>query len=103
MSLISFTPPPGINSNDTAFAGEGQWIDGNNMRFVGGRAETIGIVFSTGAASLSFPVRNMFAFDVSGTTYLAYGTSRALWTGSGISTPTSRLSFGTDKTAWSLA
>jgi hypothetical protein len=40
--LIPFNPPPGLNSDDTTFAAEGRWCDGNNVRFWLGRPQVIG-------------------------------------------------------------
>jgi hypothetical protein len=38
---VALEPPPGLISDDTTFAAEGAWADGNNMRFVAGRPQTI--------------------------------------------------------------
>lgn len=40
--LVPFSPPPGINSDDTTFSAEGQWADGNNVRFRHGKPQPIG-------------------------------------------------------------
>lgn len=42
---VPFSPPPGINSDDTTFAAEGKWADGNNVRFVDGKPQVIGRIF----------------------------------------------------------
>src|SRR5882724_1211889 len=34
--------PPGLNGDDTSFAGNGRWADGSNVRFRLGRAQVIG-------------------------------------------------------------
>ena len=34
--------PPGLNSDDTSFAAAGRWVDGNDIRFVQGRPESVG-------------------------------------------------------------
>ncbi|HET6970824.1 MAG TPA: hypothetical protein VFH92_06855 [Phenylobacterium sp.] len=39
---ISLELPPGLNGDDTSYAGGGRWADGSNVRFRLGRAETIG-------------------------------------------------------------
>jgi hypothetical protein len=39
---VPLVPPPGIVGDDTAFATGGGWVDGNNVRFVGGRPESLG-------------------------------------------------------------
>lgn len=40
--LIPLDIPPGINSDDTAFAAKGRWADGSNVRFRNGRPEVVG-------------------------------------------------------------
>lgn len=37
-----FSPPPGLNSDDTTFSAEGRWADGNNVRFRFGKPQVIG-------------------------------------------------------------
>jgi hypothetical protein len=38
---VALEPPPGLISDDTTFAAEGAWEDGNNVRFVRGKPQTI--------------------------------------------------------------
>ncbi len=40
---IPFSPLPGINSDDTAFASEGRWVAGDGFRFHAGKPETVGV------------------------------------------------------------
>lgn len=42
------SPPPGINSDDTTFSAKGRWADGSNVRFRGGKPQTIGPISTTG-------------------------------------------------------
>jgi hypothetical protein len=42
MNLTPFSPPPGINSDDTTFSAQGRWADGSNVRFRLGKPETVG-------------------------------------------------------------
>jgi hypothetical protein len=60
--LIPFEPPPGLNSDDTAFAAEGRWADGNNARFRLGRAQTIGGWSKKGATAFT-TARSTFAWQ----------------------------------------
>ncbi|MGQ0560134.1 MAG: hypothetical protein ACT4OE_11240, partial [Sphingosinicella sp.] len=40
--LIPFNPPPGLNSDDTAFSGKGSWVDTNNFRWTDNGGQPIG-------------------------------------------------------------
>lgn len=88
---IPLAPPPGLNSDDTTFAAQGRWADGNNVRFRLGSPEAIGA--STSQFTLPSPsdiCRNIFAIDRSGTTYIVYGQDLSLYIGSGLGTPADR-------------
>ena len=109
--LIPFSPPPGLNSDDTTFAAEGRWADGNNVRFYNGQPQTIGgrveqftIPVSNGRCRVILPFRR------SGTVTIAYGlatvgTAAKLYVGSQLSTPSDRTPAGltNNEPNWSLA
>jgi hypothetical protein len=68
--LVPFSPPPGLNSDDTGFLAGEQWADGCNVRFVQGRAQAIG--GSQASLNGSFNgVRKMLAYDVNGSVRVA--------------------------------
>jgi hypothetical protein len=109
--LVPFSPKPGLNSDDTTFAAEGRWADGNNVRFVGGRAQVIEGWVSLFALSDSTygTVKNIFPFTRAGDIVIAYGTRAAitgprLLVGSGLSAPADRTPAGLDSGIrhWSL-
>lgn len=71
-----FSPPSGLNSDDTTFVAEGRWVRGNNVRFYGGRPQTVG----GWASQFLLPsntygiVRSILPFARSGGIVVAYGT-----------------------------
>ena len=69
--LVPFSPPPGINKDDSAFAAEGQWADSNGFRFVQGRPETIGGAAEMSSATAVVRANKMLVYDASGTIKLA--------------------------------
>ena len=93
--LIPFMPLPGLNSDDTSFKAQGRWADGNNVRFVGDSPQVIGQMKALWATlGNAVGIYGMFAWDRSGTTYIAYGTydnvTSKVYIGSGAASPTDR-------------
>ena len=76
---VPFLIPPGIISDDTTFASEGRWVDGNNVRFWRGTAETIG-GWSIATNGLSGVCRNVLPWTQNdGTGVIAFGTHTKLY------------------------
>lgn len=76
---VPFLIPPGIISDDTTFASEGRWADGNNMRPWRGTMQTIG-GWSVMATGLSGVCRNVLAWtENGGTGDVAFGTHTKLY------------------------
>ena len=108
--LVPFSPPPGLNSDDTTFAAEGRWADGNNVRFYNGKPQVIdGIAVRFTNSGLPFP-RRILPFNRSGALTVAYagddglGGSPKLYVGSGLSSPSDRTPGGLGTHySWSLA
>lgn len=69
--LVPFSPPPGINSDDTTFSTEGRWANGDGFRFRHGKAETLGGVAEMSSATAIDRVTNLLVFDQGGTISLA--------------------------------
>jgi hypothetical protein len=71
---------PGFNKQATETGAEGQWVDGDNVRFRYGQPEKIGgwrqqLVDET----LAGPVRDQHTWaDITGKKYAALGTSKVL-------------------------
>ena len=81
--LIPFSPPPGLNSDETTFSAPG-WADGNNVRFVNGKPQAIG-GWAAYTGAMTGITRGMFAYSVDATTYLAAGNVGKLYRiGSGV-------------------
>jgi len=79
--LVPFSPPPGLNSDDTIFSAEGQWVDGNGFRFQRGRPETIGYRGYFFQVSDSREAYGLTCFANGGSTYVAWGYSTQLGIG----------------------
>lgn len=76
---VPLEPPPGIVSDDTTFAVEGTWEDGNNVRFIRGRPQTIRGWMAAFNDTLTGVCRNALAWTE--TTYglnYAFGTHSRL-------------------------
>ena len=112
--LIPFLPRPGLNSDDTTFAAEGQWADGNNFRFVNGLPQVRGGMDTLFSLSVSSSTcRAILPFNRSGSVSIAYGLANdsagsgtaKLYVGSGLSSPSDRTpaGLGTSIFNWSLA
>jgi hypothetical protein len=70
---------PGFNKQATETGAEGQWIDGNNVRFRYGQAEKIGGWEQLVASQIAGPVRDQHTWtDLNGKKYAALGTSKVL-------------------------
>jgi hypothetical protein len=79
MPRTFFDLPPGLKTNDTAFAASPAWADGSNVRFVEARPQTIGGWESISATLLTGVCRAAFAWsDNSNTLNLGFGTHSKL-------------------------
>lgn len=102
--LIPFLPPPGLNSDDTTFAAEGRWADGNNVRFWNGRPQIVGGWIAVFGSPTIANCSAILAFNRVGTPTIAYGGQTALYVGSGINPPSDRSPAGLGSvTTWWLA
>jgi hypothetical protein len=69
--LIPLSLPPGINSDDSTFAAEGRWADGDGFRFRMGKPETVGGAFEMTNSTSMVRVNKMLVYDAAGTISLA--------------------------------
>ena len=80
MPLTNVTIRPGINKADTPSGAEGQWIDGDFVRFRYGQPEKIGGYTAIGQETIAGPTRAQHTWtDLEGRRYAALGTSKALY------------------------
>ena len=80
MPLTNVKIVPGFNKADTPSGAEGQWIDGDFVRFRYGQPEKIGGFTAIGSESISGPTRAQHTWtDLEGQRYAALGTSKALY------------------------
>ena len=80
MPLTNVQIRPGINKADTPSGAEGQWIDGNYIRFRYGQPEKIGGYVAIGQETIAGPARAEHTWtDLEGRKYAAIGTSKALY------------------------
>ena len=76
--------PPGLNGDDTSFAGTGRWADGSNVRFRLGRAQVIGGWEALTSQPLTGVCRTVFPWtDNAAVLNIAFGTHAKLqlWQG----------------------
>jgi hypothetical protein len=81
---ITLDLPPGLNGDDTTFAGQGRWADGSNVRFRLGRPEVIGGWERLTNEALGGVCRAIFPWtDNTGVLNIAFGTHTGLqlWRG----------------------
>ena len=70
---------PGFNKQATATGAEGQWVDGDNVRFRYGQPEKIGGWEQLVDSTLAGPVRAQHTWtDLQGRKYAALGTAKVL-------------------------
>jgi hypothetical protein len=70
---------PGFNKQATETGAEGQWVDGDNVRFRYGQPEKIGGWQQLVSTTLAGPVRDQHTWtDLTGKKYAALGTSKVL-------------------------
>ena len=70
---------PGFNKQQTETGAEGQWVDGDNVRFRYGQPEKIGGWEELVASTIAGPVRAQHTWtDLNGVRYAALGTSKVL-------------------------
>jgi hypothetical protein len=70
---------PGFNKQQTESGAEGQWIDGDNIRFRYGQPEKIGGWQELISNTIAGPVREQLTWtDLQGRKYAALGTSKVL-------------------------
>ena len=80
MPLTNVKIAPGINKADTPSGAEGQWIDGDFVRFRYGQPEKIGGYTAIGQETIAGPTRAQHTWnDLEGRRYAALGTSKALY------------------------
>jgi len=80
MPLRNVKIVPGFNKADTPSGAEGQWIDGDFVRFRYGQPEKIGGYTAIGQETISGPTRAQHTWtDLEGKRYAALGTSKALY------------------------
>ena len=80
MPLTNVRIAPGINKADTPSGAEGQWIDGDFVRFRYGQPEKIGGYTAIGQQTISGPTRAQHTWtDLDGRRYASLGTSKALY------------------------
>ena len=76
---VALEPPPGLVSDDTTFASEGAWEDGNNVRFVRGKPQTIRGWTRHFNEALTGVCRNTLTWTEQGAgVNIAFGTHSAL-------------------------
>ena len=79
MPLQKIQFKPGFNKQQTATGAEGQWIDGDNVRFRYGQPEKIGGWQELVTSTIAGPVRDQHTWtDLNGVRYAALGTSKVL-------------------------
>ena len=79
MPLKKIPIKPGFNKQETATAAEGQWIDGDYVRFRYGYPEKIGGWEELNSYTLAGPARDQLTWtDLNGNRYAAIGTSKLL-------------------------
>ena len=79
MPLQKIQFKPGFNKQQTATGAEGQWIDGDNVRFRYGQPEKIGGWEELVSSTIAGPVRDQHTWtDLNGVRYAALGTSKVL-------------------------
>lgn len=103
--LLPFSPPAGLNSNDTTFAAEGQWADGNETRFHQGKAQPTGGTEQLHTLA-NGGCKDIFAFVRAGAVMVAYGCgSGQLFIGTGLGSPVDRAPASVPNTdsGWSFA
>ena len=80
MPLTNVRIAPGFNKADTPSGAEGQWIDGDFVRFRYGQPEKIGGYTAIGQQTIAGPTRAQHTWtDLEGRRYAALGTSKALY------------------------
>ena len=80
MPLTNVKIVPGMNKADTPSGAEGQWVDGDFIRFRYGQPEKIGGYTAIGAETIPGPTRAQHTWtDLEGKRYAALGTSKALY------------------------
>jgi hypothetical protein len=79
MPLQKIQFKPGFNKQQTATGAEGQWIDGDNIRFRYGEPEKIGGWQQLSSNTLAGPVRDQISWTaLDDRRYIALGTSKLL-------------------------
>jgi hypothetical protein len=77
---IPLLPPPGLNSDDTAFAQPMRYIDLDNVRFIGGKPQPIGGWTKYFSDQITGICRNVLAwYDLDGALNIAIGTHTNLY------------------------
>jgi hypothetical protein len=80
MTFATFNFNPGLNKDDSPLASEGGYIDGDKVRFSGGRAQIIGGWGLVTLDSFAGTVRGGHEWvDLTGQRYIAFGTADKLY------------------------
>jgi hypothetical protein len=106
MTLIPLAPPPGLDSDETAFRAQGRWADGNNVRFYNGAPQSIGAYSSTITLTASQSVVGIAVVGGPiGGAYTIIGTGDKLWAGANLTgvSDVTPASLPTGNTSWSFA
>src|SRR5687768_16705859 len=105
MTLTPFSPPPGLNSDDTTFSAEGRWADASNVRFYNGKPQVIGGSTTAQTLTAGQAIADIGVFQAgAGTVYTIAGTANKLWAGiSGGIVDVTPASWGIDHAAVSFA
>ena len=80
MPFQNFVIKPGINKEVTEFTGQGQWVDGDNVRFFQGLPQKIGGWTRLIPQTIVGVARDTHTFiGLDGRKYLAVGTDKKLY------------------------
>jgi hypothetical protein len=85
--LVPFAPAPGLYGDDTTFSSDGRWVDGNNVRFRGGKPQVVGGWSGYHTLTDAKCVSMATVRDPNGVEYVCYGTDGKLLVAQGTATP----------------
>lgn len=81
-------PPPGINSDDTAFSAKGQWADGNNVRPRNGSMQVLGSYTPVASLAAGQAITGLTVMlNPLGSATAIAGTLNKLWALDGLGAP----------------
>jgi hypothetical protein len=85
--VTELAPPPGLDSDDTAFKAQGRWSDGDNIRFYNGVPQSLGAYSSAITVPPALTITDLAVFqstDVGAATYTIIGTVNYLLASAGL-------------------